>query len=176
MTIHTGHPFLPEPEDRDQARRFRGRLAAPVTIVTSGDGERRTGLTVSSLFVVEGEPPMVELVIGPNSDLWDVLERTGRFVIHVCSATDAGKAEVFAGLRPNPGGLFVGSDTTQSEWGPVLKALPDRAYCTVDRIEEAGYSGRVTGSIDEIEISELERPLLYFRGRYRSLETRSHEV
>lgn len=169
MTIHTEHPFMPDPEDRDQARRFRGRLVAPVTIVTAGDEDQRVGLTVSSLVVIEGDPPVVQLVVGPNSDLWDVVEESGRFVVHVCPAGDSNTAEIFAGLRPNPGGVFAGSETSQSEWGPVLADFSNRAFCTFSQKEEIGYSGLVTGVIDKVEITELRDPLAYFRGRYRSL-------
>lgn len=169
MTIHTEHPFMPDPEDRNQARRFRGRLVAPVTIVTAGGEDGRVGLTVSSLVVIEGDPPIVQLVVGPNSDLWDVVEESGRFVIHVCRREDNNTAEVFAGMRPSPGGVFAGSATEQSEWGPVLAGIANRAFCTFRRKEEIGYSGLVTGVIDEVDVTDLEGPLAYFRGRYRSL-------
>ena len=55
--IHEGeHPFIRPEADRDPVRRFRGRLVAPVTIVTAGDDVGRAGLTVSSLMLAEGEP------------------------------------------------------------------------------------------------------------------------
>lgn len=160
---------MPDPEDRDQARRFRGRLASPVTIVTAGDENGAVGLTVSSLLVVEGEPPTIQVVVGPNSDLWDVVVETGRFVVHICRHGDAARSDIFAGLRPNPGGPFKGSQTEQSDWGPVLTDISDRAYCSVQRREELGYSGLVTGAIDNVKMSDLTDPLAYFRGKYRSL-------
>jgi 3-hydroxy-9,10-secoandrosta-1,3,5(10)-triene-9,17-dione monooxygenase reductase component len=169
MTIHTDHPFVPDPDERDRTRRFRGRLTAPVTIVTAGTDDKRTGLTVSSLIVIEGEPPQIFMVVGPTSDLWDVTGETGRLVVHVCGEGDNGRSEVFAGLRPSPGGVFAGSSTEMSEWGPVLTDIPDRAFCTVSKREEIGYSGLVTARIDEIEVSNLSNPLVYFRGRYRAL-------
>ena len=86
--IHSEHPFQPDPADREQARRFRGRLAAGVTIVTAGSGSDRTGLTVSSLLVVQGEPAEVHLVVGPTTDLWDVAADSGHFVIHICRYED----------------------------------------------------------------------------------------
>ena len=42
--VHEDHPFETPDEQRDPARRFRGRLAAPVTVITAGNGERSTGL------------------------------------------------------------------------------------------------------------------------------------
>lgn len=167
--IHSDNPFVDDPDTWDPVRRFRGRLNAPVTIFTSGDERKRTGLTVSSLLVVEGEPGYVQAVIGPTTDLWDMVTETGRFVIHICTDDHRSAAEVFAGLRPSPGGIFRGLDTTQSDWGPVIEGLGNRAYCTYEDRRELGYSGVVTGRIDEVETANLTNPLGYFRGRYRTL-------
>lgn len=167
--IHTEHPFLPDPADRDVVRQFRGRLAAGVTIVTAGQGTDGTGLTVSSLFLVQGEPAEAHLVIGPTTDLWSVVEETGRFVIHICRHEDRRIADVFAGLSPSPGGVFAGVETEPSDWGPMVTALSNRAFCTLVRKEETGWSGVVVGRIDEVTVSALDDPLVHFRSGYRRL-------
>lgn len=169
MTIHTEHPFLPDPHHRDRARQLRGRLTSPVTIVTSGAGDRTVGLTISSLLIIEGESPMIQLVVGPTSDLWDVMAETGVFVVHVCDATHTRLSDVFAGLRPSPGGMFASLEVVETKWGPTLSEIPDRAYCRLVERAETGYSGLVTGAIDQIELTELSDPLVYYRGRYRGL-------
>ena len=169
--IHGENPFADAPDARDPVRRFRGRLAAPVTIVTAGDDERRTGLTVSSLVVVEGEPGLVEAVIGPTTDLWDIAAETGRFVIHVCEDANRHLSEVFAGIRPNPGGLFAGLDIGLSEWGPVIKELGNRVYCDYESRREIGYSGMVRARIAAVDVVDLSSPLVYFRGGVHSLRS-----
>ncbi len=167
--IRGEHPFrTPEPA-RDPARRLRGRLAAPVTIVTAGTGEGRTGLTVSSIVVAEGDPPLVYTLVGSATDLWVAIAETGRFVVHVATARDRVTADVFAGLRPSPGGLFAGRDVEETEYGPVLADLGNRAYCTMREGREESYSVLVSGAIDRVEIDELTDPLAYFRGAYRVL-------
>jgi flavin reductase (DIM6/NTAB) family NADH-FMN oxidoreductase RutF len=167
--IHSEHPFQPGPDDRDPARRFRGRLAAGVTIVTSGPESKRTGLTVSSLLVIEGDPPLTSLVVSPTTDLWAAIAETGRFVIHVCRYDDHRLADVFAGLAPSPGGMFTDVAIEQSEWGPVLTDLGDRAYCSFQSAEEAGWSGLIVGRIDRLEITDLSDPMVHFRSAYRRL-------
>ena len=170
--IHADHPFADLPEDRDPVRRFRGRLANPVTIITSGNEDRRTGLTVSSLFVAEGEPGRVHAVVGPNSGLWDVAAETERFVVHVCDVEATSLAEVFAGLRPSPGGLFATTNTSPSKWGPLLDELPDRLFCSLESRVDSGNSGVLVGVVDAVELSDIKDPLVYFRGTYRSLAPR----
>ena len=163
------NPFLPLPENREPNRRFRGRLPAPVTLVTAGSGSRRAGLTVSSLFVNEGDPGEIHMLIGPLTDLWDALAETGRGVVHIAEVDHSGLGEVFAGLRPNPGGIFAGIETTPSDWGPLLTDLANRAYVSVVTMEERGWSGVVVAAIDDVEISEVAEPLIHFRGAYRHL-------
>lgn len=167
--IHSEHPFLPGPEDRDVVRQFRGRLAAGVTIVTAGTETERTGLTVSSLLLIQGEPALAHLVVGPTTDLWYLAGESGRFVIHICRYQDRHLADVFAGLQPSPGGLFATVETAHSEWGPVLADVPDRAYCSLESNREVGWSGVLVGRIEAMEVSDLTDPLLHFRSAYRRL-------
>jgi flavin reductase (DIM6/NTAB) family NADH-FMN oxidoreductase RutF len=167
--VHEDHPFEAPVDQRDPARRFRGRLATPVTIITSGDGDHRTGLTVSSLVVAEGEPSRIYFLLGSTTDLFYGLEETGKFVVHVLEAGDHALADVFAGLRPSPGGRFANVAVEQTEWGPVLSDVKTRAYCTFEGGDEETFFIVAEGRIDKLELAEMEAPLVYFRGKYRKL-------
>ena len=167
--VHEDHPFETPADQRDPARRFRGRMAAPVTIVTSGSGDHRTGLTVSSLMVAEGDPSRIYFLLGSTTDLFYGLEETGKFVVHVLESGDSALADIFAGLRPSPGGRFTNVAVEQSEWGPVLTDIETRAYCTFEGGDEETFFIVAEGRIDKLELSGLEDPLVYFRGAYRKL-------
>ncbi|MGH2695197.1 MAG: flavin reductase family protein [Actinomycetota bacterium] len=167
--IHKEHPFHTPPELREPVRRLRGRLASPVTIWTSGREGAYAGLTVSSIVVAEGEPSRLVGLVGPLTDLWDALEATAAFVVHLLPENERALADRFAGQRPSPGGLFAGLAVTASEWGPVLTDLTDRAYCRMTGWTEPGFQRLVSGVIERIELAELDDPLVYFRGRYRRL-------
>ena len=167
--VHDDHPFETPSDERDPARRFRGRLAAPVTVITAGDGDRSTGLTVSSLVVAEGEPSRIYFLLGSTTDLYYGLEKTGKFVVHVLETGDQAIGDVFAGLRPSPGGRFSGLSVEQSEWGPVLTDVKTRASCTYEGGAEETFFIGAEGAIDKLELDDIEDPLVYFRGRYRTL-------
>ncbi len=167
--IHREHPFRTPLELREPARRFRGRLASPVTVWTAGTGETRAGLTVSSLVVAEGEPPTVFGLVGVTTDLVDILRETEAFVVHVLESKDRPLAERFALRHPSPGGLFKGLRVVDSKWGPVLTALANRVSCRYTEATETGNHLLVRGAIEEIELGELADPLVYFRGGYRGL-------
>ena len=81
-------------------------------------------------------------------------------------------AEVFAGLRPSPGGLFASTSTTPSKWGPLLDDLPDRLFCSLESRAESGYAGVLVGLVDDVELSDIDDPLVHFRGTYRGLAPR----
>ncbi|CAN5435750.1 MAG: flavin reductase family protein [Acidimicrobiia bacterium] len=168
--IHEEHPFRPPPEQRDPVRRLRGRLVAPVTIITAGTDEAAwTGLTVSSLVVSEGSPPLVYCLFGPTTDLIERIAETERFLVHVCEAEHRRLADVFAGIEPSPGGMFAGRKATQTDHGPRLEGFPATAGCTVVSGREESYNVLVTARIDEVSADELTDPLTYFRGGYRTL-------
>ncbi|MGD2061143.1 MAG: flavin reductase, partial [Acidimicrobiia bacterium] len=95
---------------------------------------------------------------------------SGHFVIHICHEEDRELAQVFAGLRPSPGGVFAGIEVRETAHGPVIERLANRAFCSFDKREELGFSGLVTGRIDEVSAAEIDDPLVYFRGNYRSLQ------
>jgi flavin reductase (DIM6/NTAB) family NADH-FMN oxidoreductase RutF len=164
VTIHAGHPFLdPEP---DPVRRLRGRLGGAVTLWTSGDDDERAGLTVSSLMVANGEPPRLLALLDPDSDLAEVLTRTGRSVVQLLAWRHRDLAEAFAGTAPAPGGPFRMADFEPTAWGPRLVGADTWAGVSVESTSTVGWSTLVTGVLDEVSVGDDASPLVHRRGRY----------
>ena len=170
--IHYENPFVTPLDEREPWRRLRGRLTAPVTVWTSGPPEARAGLTISSLLVADGKPPSVLGLMNDTTDLFAAIKETGAFVVHVLEHPHATLSDEFAGLRPRPGGPFADRPVEDTEYGPVLTSLANRALCRLVDESEAGFQRLVRGTVESIEIAELSSPLVLFRGRYGSLETR----
>ena len=124
---------------------------------------------MSSLLIAEGEPSRLVALVGEATDLWFSIEQSGSFVLHVLGVDDRQISERFAGVRPSPGGLFVGLDVEDGPWGPMIATLGTRAHCRLERSVETGFHRLVTGLIDQIDLKDLNEPLLYYRGRYRRL-------
>ena len=167
--IHDDHPFQTPEDERDPVRQFRGRMVAPVTVVTAGSEDSRAGLTVSSLMVAEGDPGLVIAIIGPTTDLWEQMETTETFVVHILDDAQREHGDAFAGIRPRPGGPFAGLDVGQSPWGPVLNSLPNRLYCRLAATKTLPFHQLVEGVVEKAEVGKLDGPAAYFRGRYRRL-------
>ncbi len=165
--VHDGHPFDAPGEQRDPVRRLRGRLAAAVTLWTAGEGRQRAGLTVSP--VVMSAPDALAGSIGADTDLADTVVGTGRFVVHVLDWAQRQAADRFALTTPSPGGLFASDGWTQTAWGPVLDGVGTWAGCRVEATHPFGHGVLLVASVEHAEVAELPRPLLWQRGRYRSL-------
>jgi flavin reductase (DIM6/NTAB) family NADH-FMN oxidoreductase RutF len=119
--------------------------------------------------VAEGYTGLAYCLLGPTTDLLDVIRRTDRFLIHVCTTAHRPVADVFAGLRPSPGGLFHGLDAEQTSHGPRLPGFTTVAFCTYLTGREESYSTLVAARIDSVEAGVVDDPLLYYRGAYRRL-------
>jgi flavin reductase (DIM6/NTAB) family NADH-FMN oxidoreductase RutF len=164
VSIHTEHPFAtPEPE-RDPVRRVRGRMAAPVTIWTTGEGRGRSGLTISSVVVAEGEPARVLGLVDEDSDYWDSAPATT--VVNLLAPQHRYLAEVFAGAAPAPGGAFTQGDWEDSAWGPVLRGSAGWLGVRLEpEPRSAGWRLLVEGVVEHAEVGD-EDPLVHLRGRY----------
>lgn len=163
MSIHSEHPFAVPPAQRDAARRFRGRLASPVTLWLTGQGAGRAGLTVSSVLVALGEASRVIGLIDPDTDLADALQAT--FTVTVLTPEDRVLAESFAGVGPAPGGLFRGTGFAETPWGPVLAAPRSWVGARVESVRELGWSREVVGAIEHVDVADTD-PLVHLQGRY----------
>jgi 3-hydroxy-9,10-secoandrosta-1,3,5(10)-triene-9,17-dione monooxygenase reductase component len=169
VSIHSEDPFSVPVDQRDPVRRLRGRLAAPVTILTA-QAEQPAGITVSSFFVVEGEVARTAALVGPGSDFLDEVETSGAFIAHVMSESQKVVADVFAGLRPSPGGMFASVETESTRWGPHLAEVGDWAGCRLEEVRPLGDQLVLVGEIEELAVTNLTNPLVYFRGSYRGLQ------
>jgi 3-hydroxy-9,10-secoandrosta-1,3,5(10)-triene-9,17-dione monooxygenase reductase component len=162
-------PFAVPPERRHPARRLRGRLVAPVTVWTAGVAPAGAGLTVSAVLVAEGEPARLLGLIDPTSALWDAVQEAGAFVVHVLGVRDRALAERFSERRPPIRGPFDGLQVTGSPWGPVLAGRRPRAACRLAGSTPVGHAELVEGVIEQLELPDLEDPLAYLHGSYRSV-------
>ena len=165
VTIHSEHPFAPPPERRDAVRQFRGRLPAPVTILTTGSGADRVGLTVSSLLVVHGDPGQFVAMIDPDSDLADALAVAARVAVSALTEGDGLLADIFGGVAPASGSPFNAGEWEQTAFGPVWSGVSWLGG-QVTSLQGIGWSVQLTARIEEVHLTEAPA-LIHQRGRYR---------
>jgi flavin reductase (DIM6/NTAB) family NADH-FMN oxidoreductase RutF len=166
MTIHSTDPFAVPDEAKSAVRRFRGRLAAPVTLWTAPGP---AGLTVSSTLVADGDPGRMLGLIDEESDFWDAAVAAGRFAVTPLTPADRQLADRFAGLMPAPGGLFASGQWRQTPYGPVPAHAATWAGCTLAAHRPCGWAVLVEAVIASVNLDRADAPLVHFRGRYAEL-------
>ena len=153
-----------------EARPFRdalGRFATGVAFVTAAPDGEPAGLIVNSLTSVSLEPPMVSFCPSRSSLTWSRMRRAGRFGVNVLGrqherfamrATPAG-ADRFAGVawKPGRGGVPLRADALASFECEILAEHP------------AGDHWIVVGRVDDVRISPLNDPLVFFAGAFGAL-------
>ena len=172
MTIHSSHPFSVGEQDRNPLRRFRGRMASPVSIWAAAADGTRAGWTLSSFLVADGDPGEVIGLVDEESPLADVLAHTGMLTVNLPGWRQRSSADAFAGVATAPGGPFTLATWRETEWGPVLESslgwIGARLKAEPDH---AGWGLLLRAVIERVEIQAdpTDELLYYARGRYRSL-------
>ena len=172
VTIHHSHPFAVGEQDRNPLRRFRGRMASPVSIWAATAHGTRAGWTLSSFLVADGDPGEVIGLIDEESPLADVLAESPTLTISLLGWGQRALADTFAGVAPAPGGPFALSNWQDTDWGPVLDDTPGWLGVRLQSApRRAGWSLLVRGSVEHIELGTeaSEGMLAYVRGRYRAV-------
>ncbi|HMR49013.1 MAG TPA: flavin reductase [Arachnia sp.] len=168
MTIHSNHPFLPPPEQREPTRRLRGLLPSPVSIWTSASGDRRDGWTISSMLVANGEPAEIVALIDEDSDWWSLFRRTGLATVNILGPGQGGISDVFARVAPSPGGPFRTGTWEDGTHGPRLAGAAAWAGVALvsEDPEHAGWGLLVRARVEWIEIAQGVTALEHRGGRY----------
>jgi flavin reductase (DIM6/NTAB) family NADH-FMN oxidoreductase RutF len=172
VTIHHSHPFAVDEHDRNPLRRFRGRMASPVSIWAAAAKGTRAGWTLSSFLVADGDPGEVIGLIDEESPLADVLAEAATVTINLLAWRQRALADAFAGLTPAPGGPFGLAAWQDTDWGPVLE---DSLGWIGARLkpdpDHAGWGLLLRAVVERVEIpsNAVDDLLCYVRGRYRAL-------
>ena len=151
-------------------RSFRdalGRLATGVALVTAASNGEPTGLIVNSLTSASLEPPMVSFCPSRASLTWSRMRRAGRFGVNLLGR----QHERFA-IRAAPAGAdrFAGLDWELGPGGaPLVTDALASLECEIVAEHPAGDHWIVVGRVDDLSISPINAPLVFFAGAFRTV-------
>jgi flavin reductase (DIM6/NTAB) family NADH-FMN oxidoreductase RutF len=146
-----------------------GRFATGVTFITAAPDGEPAGLIVNSFTSVSLSPPLISFCPSRTSLTWSRMRRAGRFAVNVLGrdherfvmrATPAG-ADRFANLdwEPGRGGI------------PLLTDALAVLECEIVGEHPAGDHWIVVGRVDNVHITSIKDPLVFFAGAYRHVMT-----
>lgn len=73
------------------------RLFGGVSVITVGDGDTSTGLTLTSTVPLSTDPPLILICVNRSSSSWPVIVGESRFCVNLLDARHQPVAERFSG-------------------------------------------------------------------------------
>lgn len=159
-----------------EAMRHIMRLwATGVTVVTTANGERRHGLTVSSFTSVSVEPALILVCLHKGVEALDIIEESGVFAVSLLGEDQAGISNQFAGVveLPEDADRFHEVAIMTAETGaPILAEAIAWMDCKVHAIYDGGTNMIVVGEVvaADRKADAEALPLIYFNRGYRKLK------
>lgn len=147
------------------------QLAGGVSVVTTGRGRQRTGLTATSVTSLSTEPPSLLVCINKTSSALLTLRETKCFAVNILARDQQEIADRFAGRA----GIFGAARYHGAEWShlstgtPVLDGALANLDCRVENISEWHSHAIVIGRVATIRTMGNESPLVYWCGSYAGL-------
>lgn len=148
-------------------KKVMSRFVTGITIVTCGNKEEPHGLTVNSFNSVSLEPSLILFSIRNNSSSLPVIEKTGKFVVNILSNEQEHLSNFFASKLSNRKEIL--KDHFTIDGVPFIKEALGHVICQVENIFPGGDHKIIVGKVEKLNYQENLAPLIYYSGKYRSL-------
>jgi flavin reductase (DIM6/NTAB) family NADH-FMN oxidoreductase RutF len=156
----------------EAVRAARRRWAGGVAVVITRDGDGFRGATVGAFAVVSLVPPLVLVCLDREGRMSKLVPATGAFTVSILDRRHEFFAERFAGRAPLADARLTGIPHELALGGlPVLIGALAWFDCRVQAVHDGGDHVIVVGTVSAVGVGEdSDDPLVYYEGRYRSLE------
>src|SRR5579871_2853076 len=154
-------------EAEDQRELFR-RWPAGIAVVVAEAGERRAGLTISSLVSVSLSPPLVSISLARSASLFEPLRDAGEWFVSILAADQAHLAQHFARSVP-PIALWDGIAVREHDPRLLAGAAGWLAVRTVDSLV-TGDHVLFVGAVESVELGPGTGSLIHRDRRYLAVE------
>jgi flavin reductase (DIM6/NTAB) family NADH-FMN oxidoreductase RutF len=144
-----------------------GNFATGITVVTTRDRQGAArGLTVNSFTSVSLDPLLVLVCLDRKLSSLEAFETSKRFGVSMLSEDQEELSRLFAKRESErPESLYF-----EGKLGlPLLKNAMAVMECDTVEIYSGGDHFIFLGEVKTAEVLHVGQPLLYFRGKYRTL-------
>lgn len=153
-------------------RQSMGLFPGAVTLITTGSGMARRGITATAVCSVTDTPPSLLVCVNRKTATCAEIDRQGRFSVQLLDETADDIALAFAGAR----GLSGADKFTVGDWDdcafgqPRLVTALASLSCRVSSAQDNGSHRIFIGEIEAAALATGEA-LVYARTRFRRLQT-----
>ena len=175
MGMHLIEAPVPEPAAYRMAMRH---FAGNVSVITVGDGDRRSGLVETSTVSLSMEPPLMLVCVNRSSSSRPLFEDFGHFGVNSLAPHHQPIAERFTGQGGIKGvdRFALGERRRGPTGAPLLVGAAVALDCEIEDMIEKTTHTILIGRVRSIEIGAESDALVYWRGGYRRLEAMSSRL
>ena len=155
----------------DPARVYRdtiGRFATGVTVVTAIGPDGPAGMTTNAVTSLSLDPLLLLVCFERRARTLAAVRVSERFAVNILRADDRELARVFASKRVARE-KFESVTHVESHGVPVLDGALAWIACALRELRPGGDHLIGIGEVIGMGTGELGDPLVYYRGRYRTI-------
>jgi flavin reductase (DIM6/NTAB) family NADH-FMN oxidoreductase RutF len=152
-------------------RRALGCFATGVTIITLDDNGEVHGMTANAFTSVSLDPPLVLVCVDHKARTHAHLFTRKRFGVNVLAESQRAISDYYARAERShdEAARETGASFDRTPHGtPVLHNALAYLECRLDTVHEAGDHSVFIAEVEELVVRDGD-PLLFFRGKYRSI-------
>jgi len=161
-------------ETDEVERQFRSimrRLAGGVSIITAGQGDDITGMTVTSLTSLSATPPRLLVSINRQASSFALIQLYRSFGVNILGADQQELAGRFSNSGLKGKQRFDGAAWSAGSSGvPLLEHSLATVECRVEEIIERHSHGIIVGSLLSFDLSHRLSGLVYWNGQYIEID------
>ena len=151
--------------DDRQYRTAMGKFATGVTVIATDVEGDVHGMTANAFMSVSLSPKLVVISIGENARILEKIKQSKTYSVNILAADQQELSMIFAGQ-------LKGQREVEFDWldgKPVLAGAVAQIACEVAAEHIEGDHTLFIGRVTDIHLEDAE-PLIFYSGRYRSLD------
>ncbi|WP_067726944.1 flavin reductase family protein [Oceanobacillus damuensis] len=152
--------------DDRQFRNAMGKFATGVNVITTEvDGDVH-GMTANAFMSVSLDPKLVVISIGENASMLEKIKKSKKYAVNILSQDQKELSMIFAGQ------IKEDRDVSFERLAdlPVIKGASTQISCEVVKEHVEGDHTLFIGRVVDLQNQECSDPLLFYKGKYRSIE------
>jgi flavin reductase (DIM6/NTAB) family NADH-FMN oxidoreductase RutF len=148
-------PKIADPDSAPLLKDAMRLVGGGVSVVTAGDGDERTGRTVTSAVSLSIDPPTTIVCVNRNASALPVIARRRHFCVNVIAAEHEPIANRFAGV--GVGGGKGAARYEEAEWRPQATGALAAIDCEVEEMVERHGHVIVVGAVRAVSTRRAAR-------------------
>ncbi len=144
------------------------RLTSTVTIISTQDGDLRSGMTATAVTSLCADPPSLLICVNRGASIRAHLRAQTKLCVNLLAATHVPLSQAFSGGVEPQRRFDLGHWATNDDGVPYLIDAAACLFCEVDQLIEYGSHSVIIGRVHAVELGPDAVPLVYGNGRFLS--------